>query len=73
MSCQYIDVCIPGCNAVWTFGPEDEASMFLRNVSIFLQVHTALQPRRPTPTMLYSPRNSLRLSSSRFLSNHCSR
>jgi hypothetical protein len=32
------------------FGPEDGDSMFLRNVGICLQVHTALQPRRPTPT-----------------------
>jgi hypothetical protein len=26
--------------------PEDGGSMFLRNVGIYLQVHTALQPRR---------------------------
>jgi hypothetical protein len=28
--------------------PEDEGSMFFRNVGIYLQVHTALQPWRPT-------------------------
>jgi hypothetical protein len=30
--------------------PEDGGSMFLRNVGIYLQVHTALHPRRPTST-----------------------
>jgi hypothetical protein len=30
--------------------PEDGGSMFLRNVGIYLQVHTALQFRRPTWT-----------------------
>jgi hypothetical protein len=29
-----------------TFSPEDGDSIFLRNVGIYLQVHTALQPRR---------------------------
>jgi hypothetical protein len=28
------------------FRPEDGDSIFLRNVGIYLQVHTALQPRR---------------------------
>jgi hypothetical protein len=32
------------------FSPEDRGSMFLRTVGICLQVHTALQPRRPTST-----------------------
>jgi hypothetical protein len=32
------------------FSSEDGSSMFLRNTGIFLQVHTALQPRRPTST-----------------------
>jgi hypothetical protein len=31
-----------------TSGAEDEESVFLRNVGIYLQVHTELQPRRPT-------------------------
>jgi hypothetical protein len=30
------------------FSPEDGGSMFLRNIGVYLQVHTALQPRRPT-------------------------
>jgi hypothetical protein len=30
------------------FSPEDGNSMFLRKAGIYLQVHTALQTRRPT-------------------------
>jgi hypothetical protein len=30
------------------FSPEDEGSFFLENVGIYLQVHMALLPRRPT-------------------------
>jgi hypothetical protein len=30
------------------FSPEDEGSMFLQNNGLYLHVHTALQPRRPT-------------------------
>jgi hypothetical protein len=47
-----VDVDLLGCNAVWTcvciaychriFSPEDEGSIFFRNVGIYLQVHTAL-------------------------------
>jgi hypothetical protein len=33
----------------YCFSPEDGGSMFLRNVGTHLQVHTALQPRRPPP------------------------
>jgi hypothetical protein len=33
------------------FSPEDEGSMFLRNAGIYLQVHMALLPRRPTSTV----------------------
>jgi hypothetical protein len=32
------------------FSPEDGGSMFLENVGIYLQVHMALLPRRPTLT-----------------------
>jgi hypothetical protein len=32
------------------FNPEDGDSMFLRNVGIYLLVHTALQPTKPTST-----------------------
>jgi hypothetical protein len=42
-----VDVGLVGTNAS-NFKPEDGGSMFLRNVSIYLQVHTALLPRRPT-------------------------
>jgi hypothetical protein len=35
---------------MFVFTPEDGDSMFLRNAGIYLQVHTALQPRRPTRT-----------------------
>jgi hypothetical protein len=31
-----------------TAGPEDESSMFLRDVGIYLQVRAAQQPRRHT-------------------------
>jgi hypothetical protein len=31
--------------------PEDEGNMFLRNVSIYLQVHMTLLPRRPIPAL----------------------
>jgi hypothetical protein len=34
------------------FRTEDGGSMFLRNVGIYLQVHTALLPRRSTKTAL---------------------
>jgi hypothetical protein len=34
------------------FRAEDGGSIFLRNVGIYLQVHTVLQPRRPTSTSL---------------------
>jgi hypothetical protein len=35
---------------------EDGGSMFLRNVCIYLQIHTALQPRIPTtPCPKYEP------------------
>lgn len=34
------------------FGPEARRSMFLRNVGIYLKVHTRLQLKRPTPTIL---------------------
>jgi hypothetical protein len=30
------------------FSPEDEGGVFLRNVGMYLQIHTALQHRRPT-------------------------
>jgi hypothetical protein len=32
------------------FSPEDGDSMFLRNVGVYLQIHMALLPRRPTMT-----------------------
>jgi hypothetical protein len=35
------------------FCPEDGDSMFLRNMSIYLQVHMALQPRRQTSTCAF--------------------
>jgi hypothetical protein len=38
---RYVDISLGG------------GSIFLRNVGIYLQVHTALQPRRPTST--FSP------------------
>jgi hypothetical protein len=38
--------------AVSVFSPEDGDSIFLRNVGTYLQVHTALQPTRPTSTSL---------------------
>jgi hypothetical protein len=31
-----------------TFSPDDGGSMFLLNIHIFLQVHMALDPRKPT-------------------------
>jgi hypothetical protein len=34
------------------FSPEDGGSMFLLIFGIYLQVHTALQPRRPTSAKL---------------------
>jgi hypothetical protein len=34
----------------YTSGPEDGGRMFLRNIGVYLKVHTALQPRRPTST-----------------------
>jgi hypothetical protein len=37
----------------WLYDPteaEDGGSTFLRNVDIYLQVHTALQPKRPILT-----------------------
>jgi hypothetical protein len=37
---------------ITAFSFEDGGCMFLRNVGIYLQVHTALQPRRPTSTYL---------------------
>jgi hypothetical protein len=30
------------------FSPEDGRNMFLRNVGIYIEVHMALKPRRPT-------------------------
>jgi hypothetical protein len=47
---------ILGSNTVWTleehtastFSPDDGGSMFLLNIHIFLQVHMALDPRKPT-------------------------
>jgi hypothetical protein len=33
------------------FSPEDGGSVFLRNVGIYLQIHSAWQPRRPTSTL----------------------
>jgi hypothetical protein len=49
---------IPSCGSVWhlsfqpayvtpNFNPEDEGSMFLWNVSIYLQEYSVSQPRRP--------------------------
>jgi hypothetical protein len=35
-----------------TFSPEDGGSIFFRNVDVYLQVHTALQPRRPTSILV---------------------
>jgi hypothetical protein len=32
------------------FSPEYEGSKFLGNIGVFLQVYTALQSKRPTPT-----------------------
>jgi hypothetical protein len=32
------------------FSPEDGSSMFLRNFGVYLQIHTALQPRTLTTT-----------------------
>jgi hypothetical protein len=34
-------------HTVSILGPEDGGSISLRNVGIYLQVHIALQPRRP--------------------------
>jgi hypothetical protein len=46
------DAILLGCDAVWIcryiFSPEDEESMFLQNVSIYLQIHKTSQPRRIT-------------------------
>jgi hypothetical protein len=38
-----VDVGLLGCDVI--FSPEDGISMFFRNVGIYLQDHTALQPR----------------------------
>jgi hypothetical protein len=35
------------------FKAEDGGSMFLKNVGIYLQVHTALQPKGPTLKLEY--------------------
>jgi hypothetical protein len=40
----------PHTPAEQSFCPEDGGSMFLRNVGIYPQVYTALQPKRPTST-----------------------
>jgi hypothetical protein len=34
------------------FSPEDGGCMFLSNVGIYLQVHMAFLPRRPTSTWI---------------------
>jgi hypothetical protein len=39
--------------------PKDVGSMFLRNVNIYVQVHTALQRRRPTSTLFFVISNSI--------------
>jgi hypothetical protein len=40
------DVVLLGSSGMWKNG----GSMFLRNVCVYLQVHMALLPRRPTST-----------------------
>jgi hypothetical protein len=42
MPCELVDI--------YDFNPKNGGSMFLRNTGTYLQVHTALQPRRPTST-----------------------
>jgi hypothetical protein len=37
--------------------PEDGGSMFLRNVGIYLQVHTTLQPKRTISTLCFQIEN----------------
>lgn len=41
-----VHIDVPKKHAVSAFSPEDVGSMFFRNVIIYLQVSTALQPRR---------------------------
>jgi hypothetical protein len=50
-----------------SFRAEDGGSIFLQNVGIYLQVHTALQPRRPTSTS--SPPREPQVSSIQY--NFC--
>lgn len=54
-----VDVYLLGCNARWTCSSDtsvleehadDRGSMFLANVGIQLQFHTAVLPKRPTST-----------------------
>jgi hypothetical protein len=57
-----VDVGFLGSNAFWTCRKiqtslqptEDGESMFLRNTGIYLQAHTAIQPRGPTNTDIFT-------------------
>jgi hypothetical protein len=46
-----LDTTVSEEHTVSIFSPEDGDSMFLRNFGIYLQVHTVLQPTRPTLTL----------------------
>jgi hypothetical protein len=52
--CPHIHDVVSYKHTAFIFSPADEGSMFLRNVGIYLQVHTTLQPRRPTSTKIIS-------------------
>jgi hypothetical protein len=59
-----VEVGLLGSNAVWTcsliptFQGWKWLHMFLRNVGIYLHIHTALQPRRPTWRLMQSTGDS---------------
>jgi hypothetical protein len=48
--CELVDTNVSEENSVSIFSPEDGDGMFLRNVCIYLQVHTALLPSRLSST-----------------------
>jgi hypothetical protein len=48
LDCNALRICRYKCFGGIYCSSEEEGSMFLRNIGIYLQVHTVLQPKRPT-------------------------
>jgi hypothetical protein len=55
---MYVDTSLSEKSIVYIFGhfiPEDGETIFLRNIGVYLQIHTILSHRSPTATVHFLP------------------